>query len=90
MSDTQPQLRTHIARFEDGPRDGTTCVVMALESGQPPDILLTPGQPEWIYLLAGGPRRDGSLPYTHMPPSKAAWVRARGRRASSGRASSAR
>lgn len=81
MHDEQPQRRTHIARFEDGPRDGTMTVVLGLESGQPPDILLTPGRPDWVYVLAGGPRRDKSLPYLYMPPSRAALVRSRGRRA---------
>jgi len=56
--------------------------VLGLESGQPPDILLTPGQPEWIYLLSGGPRADGGLPYTFMSPTRAALVRSRALRIS--------
>lgn len=62
--------RTYFARFEEGPRDGTQAAVFALESGQPPDLLLTPGRRDWIYVLAGGERRDGSLPYLWMPRSK--------------------
>jgi hypothetical protein len=76
----QRKRPTVIARFVDGPRDGGLTTVLALESGQPPDILLTPGRPDWIYLLAGGLRRDGSLPYLYMPPSRAALVRSQGRR----------
>jgi hypothetical protein len=76
----QPERRTHVVRFEAGPRDGSVAAVLALETGQPPDLLLTPGRPDWVYVLAGGPRSDGSLPYLYMPPSKAARVRARGRR----------
>lgn len=72
--------RTVLARFMTGPRDGGLAHVLALESGQPPDILLTPEQPDWIYILAGGPQQDGSLPYLYMPPSKAEVVRSQGRR----------
>jgi hypothetical protein len=62
--------RTYVARFEDGPRDASTSVILGLESGQPPDLLLTPGQPDAVYMLAGGERDDGSLPYIWMPRSK--------------------
>lgn len=86
----QPARPTHIARFEDGPRGGTTVAVLALESGQPPDVLLTPGQPDWVYVLAGGPRRDGSLPYLYMPPKKAAILLHSAARSTGGRVSSAR
>ncbi len=67
--------QTYLARFEEGPRDGTLTAVLALESGEPPEVLLTPGRRNEVYVLAGGPRRDGSLPYLHMPPSKAALLR---------------
>jgi hypothetical protein len=79
-SGEQPQpLRSHVARFEEGPRDGTMAVVPALESGEPPEMLLTPGRPDWVYVLAGAPRHDGSLPYLHMSPTKAAATRRIGR-----------
>ena len=56
------ERRTHVARFVDGPRDRESVVVPALESGQPPELLLTPGKPEWVYVRAGAQRPDGSLP----------------------------
>ena len=62
--------RTYDARFEGGPRDATHAEVRGLDSGQPPDLLLTPGRPGWIYVLAGGARPDGSLPYLWMPKGK--------------------
>ena len=62
--------RTYYARFEGGPRDATMTVVPGLDSGQPPELLLTPGRPNWIYVLAGGARKDGSLPYLWMPRSR--------------------
>ena len=85
----QPERRSYFARFEGGPRDGTVSVVLALETGGPPEILLTPGQPGWVYVLAGAPRRDGSLPYLHMPPTKAGLIREQARRATQGPSSPA-
>ena len=67
--------RTYVARFEDGPRAASTSVILGLESGQPPDLLLTPGQPDAVYMLAGGEREDGSLPYIWMPRSKVSALR---------------
>jgi hypothetical protein len=64
-------------RFEDGPRDATQAVIPALDTGEPPELLLTPGRPDWIYILAGGARHDGSLPYLWMPASKVAALRRR-------------
>jgi hypothetical protein len=54
-------------RFEGGPRDAKQTVVPALDTGGPPELLLTPGRPDWVYVLAGAPRADGSLPYWWMP-----------------------
>lgn len=70
----------HIVRFIDGPRDGQTAAVPPLESGQPPEILLTPGRSEWVYVRAGAPWSDGSLPYLHMSPSRAILIPKRYRR----------
>ena len=57
---------TFAARFDGGPRHGTVAFVVGLDSGQPPDVLRTPGRSDGFYLLAGGPRGDGSLPYWWM------------------------
>lgn len=65
-------LRSYYARFVGGPRDATKIVVPGLDSGQPPELLLTPGRPSWLYVLAGDAREDGSLPYLWMPKSKVA------------------
>ena len=73
------ERRTYVARFVDGPRDREATVVAALESGQPPEVVLTPGRPEWVYVRAGGQGHDGSLPYLYMPPSRVAWNRSLGR-----------
>jgi hypothetical protein len=67
------------ARFEDGPRRGTVAFVLALDTGQPPDLLLVPGRPDGVYLLAGGERGDGSLPYWWMTRKRLAAIRAMGR-----------
>jgi hypothetical protein len=72
MSEPTPepgQRATYIARFEGGPRDAQLTPVLSLDSGQPPDILLTPGRPEWLYVRAGAPRADGSLPYLYLSRS---------------------
>ena len=61
---------TYTALFEDGPRDATVAFVLALDSGLPPELLLTPDRPDEIYVLAGVERVDGSLPYLWMPRSK--------------------
>ena len=65
--------RTHVAWFVDGPREGQKAVLPTLESGQPPEIVLTPGRSEWVYVRAGAPLHDGSLPYLYMPPSRVDW-----------------
>jgi hypothetical protein len=67
------ERRTHVARFVDGPRDREAVVVPALESGEPPEVVLTPGRPDWVYVRAGAQGRDGSLPYLYMPPSRLTW-----------------
>jgi len=72
--------RTFAARFEGGPRHGTVALVLGLESGQPPDLIRKPGRPDGVYLLAGGARRDGSLPYWWMTRTRLAALRARGER----------
>jgi hypothetical protein len=72
-------IGTFAARFEDGPRQGTVAFVAGLETGQPPDLLLTQGQSDGVYVLAGGAHQDGSLPYWWMTRTKLAALRALGR-----------
>ena len=84
------ERQTYTARFEDGPRDATLTFVLALDSGQPPDLLLTPERRDWIYVLAGGAREDGSLPYLWMPKEKVAALKRLGRRRPADRAASTR
>jgi hypothetical protein len=74
------QRRTHIARLVDGPRDREATVVEALGSGEPPEVVLTPGRPEWLYVRAGAQGQDGSVPYLYMPPSRVNWNRSQARR----------
>lgn len=74
------ERRTFVARFERGPRDATTASIVGLECGQPPDLLLSPGHLEGIYVLAGGARADGSLPYWWMSRTRLAALRALGDR----------
>jgi hypothetical protein len=69
--------QSYYARFEGGPRDATQTVVLGLDSGQPPELLLTPGKRDWIYVLAGNVRGDGSLPYMWMPKSRIAALQRR-------------
>ena len=71
----QDRRASYHVRFEGGPRDATQTVVLGLDSGQPPDLLLTPGRRGWVYVLAGGAREDGSLPYLWMPRAKVASLR---------------
>ena len=73
------ERKSYYAWFEGGPRNGTQTAVLSLDSGQPPDLLLTPGRRDWIYVLAGGARVDGSLPYLWMPKSKILELQRRGR-----------
>jgi hypothetical protein len=68
--------RTFVARFERGPRDATAASVVGLDFGQPPDLLLMPGRLDGIYVLAGGARPDGSLPYWWMSRARLAALRA--------------
>ncbi len=71
---------TYTARFEDGPRSSTVVFVLALDSGQPPELLLTPNRSDGVYVLAGGERADGSLPYMWMSRSRVTALQRLGRR----------
>ena len=71
---------TYTARFEEGPRNRTVAFVLALSSGLPPELLLTPDRSDGVYVLAGGERPDGSLPYLWMPKSRIASLQRLGSR----------
>ena len=73
------------ARFEGGPRNGSMAYVRGTEYGQPPDLIRSPGRPDGLYLLAGGPRGDGRLPYWWMTRRHLANLRAYGGRRRSDR-----
>lgn len=79
-SESWSDRQTYVAHFEDGPREATVAFVLALDSGQPPELLLTPGRRGDVYVLAGGQREDGSLPYLWMPKEKVAALQRLGRR----------
>jgi len=80
MEPLTPLRWTFAAKFEDGPRQGTVVSVLSLESGQPPDVLLIPGRSDGVYVLAGGARRDGSMPYWWMSRTRLAALRGLGDR----------
>jgi hypothetical protein len=70
--------RTFAARFDGGTRHGTMALVRGLESGQPPDVVRDPSRPDGVYLLAGGPRADGCLPYWWITWTRLASLRSLG------------
>jgi hypothetical protein len=72
------ERRVFAARFEHGPHGGTVGPVQGLEFGQPPDLLFTQVPFDGVYVLAGGPRPDGSLPYWWLSRIRLAAIRARG------------
>jgi len=75
------------AKFEGGPSNGSLAFVRGNECGQPPDLVRSPGRPEGLYLLAGGPRADGRLPYWWMTRRHLANLRVYGGRRRSHRIS---
>jgi hypothetical protein len=82
--------RTFVARFERGPHDATTASIVGLPFGQPPDVLLAPGRPDGVYVLAGGAHPDGSLPYWWMSRKRLAALRALGERSPADRMANTR
>jgi len=55
--------RTYEARLRGGPDDGARVRVTPLPSGGPPDFFHAGPDDPGVYVLAGAPFDDGSLPY---------------------------
>jgi hypothetical protein len=70
QSSTRPQL--YLVRFEGGPWDGSTLVVPARASGDPPDFQSVAHDGDGVYALAGAADERGRLPYWWMPWDRAA------------------
>ena len=51
------------ARLRGGPDDGSSVEVEALLDGEPPDFIAAGDEDLGMYVLAGLPNRDGSMPY---------------------------
>jgi hypothetical protein len=56
-------LQTYHARLRGGPDDGALVLVSPLPSGAPPDFFHAGPDDPGVYVLAGAPLADGSLPY---------------------------
>lgn len=54
---------TYRARLRGGPDDGALIGVTALPGGAPPDFFHAGPDDSGVYVLAGAPHDDGSLPY---------------------------
>lgn len=58
--------KAYRARLRGGPDDGAIVDVSALPGGGPPDFFHAGPDDPGMYVLAGAPRQDGSLPYWFM------------------------
>lgn len=63
--------RTYRARLRGGPDDGIDVAVAALPDGAPPEVLHGGDDDLGMYLLAGLPNPDGSMPYWWVPAQPA-------------------
>ncbi len=61
------------ARLRGGPDDGTDIGVAPLADGAPPEFLHSGPDDSGMYLLAGLPDPDGSLPYWWVPSQASAF-----------------
>lgn len=57
----------YLARLRGGPDDGALIRVAPLPGGAPPDFFHAGPDDPGMYVLAGLPHSDGSLPYWFMP-----------------------
>jgi hypothetical protein len=56
----------YVARLRGGPDDGALVRIPALSDGAPPDFFHAGPQDPGVYVLAGLPHADGSMPYWFM------------------------
>lgn len=61
--------KTYRARLRGGPDDGNALDVTSLADGEPPDFLHGEEEESGMYVLAGLPNPDGSMPYWWIPAS---------------------
>lgn len=71
---TSSAATAYRARLRGGPDDGVDVVVGAQSDGEPPEFLPT-GTDAGMYLLAGLPNPDGSMPYWWVPAQVEAYGR---------------
>ena len=58
---------TYQARLRGGPDDGAVVRANALAAGGPPDFLRAGPDDQGVYVLAGMPHADGTMPYWWIP-----------------------
>lgn len=81
---TSTAARSYRARLRGGPDDGSAVEVEALSDGEPPDFIGAGDEELGMYVLAGLPNLDGSMPYwwiaapngltTPADPASATWT----------------
>lgn len=59
--------KSYHARLRGGPDDGIDMIVSAGTDGEPPEFLHAVADDSGMYLLAGLPNADGSMPYWWVP-----------------------
>jgi hypothetical protein len=64
--------KSYHARLRGGPDDGTDMIVGAASDGEPPEFLHAIADDTGMYLLAGLPNPDGSMPYWWVPSQQGA------------------
>ncbi len=64
---TLPTRQAYRARLRGGPDDGSDVRVTALPSGGPPDFFHAGPDDQGMYVLAGSPHADGTMPYWWIP-----------------------
>jgi hypothetical protein len=62
-----PTGQGYRARLRGGPDDGSDVSVAALPGGEPPDFFHAGPDDQGMYVLAGSPHADGTMPYWWIP-----------------------